>query len=185
MFTMGDVAERSQWDEEFFYRTFGIDGEIIIDHAWGIEPVTMADIKAYKSEGHSLSSGQVLPRPYKYEEARVFFREMLEGLCADMYSKNLITSWCSWYLSYDWRSLEVCPSYDGPLSMDFYGRIHPKHSVGQSKAAGNNEQPEDNHRPDADAVRREDRPPPALPADGCVCRRYPQGYFGVSDEHVR
>lgn len=133
MFTMGDVAERSQWDEEFFYRTFGIDGEIIIDHAWGVEPVTMADIKAYKSEGHSLSSGQVLPRPYKYEEARVVFREMIEGLCADMYSKNLITSWCSWYLSYDWRSLEVCPSYDGPLSMDFYGRIHPKHSVGRVK----------------------------------------------------
>ena len=57
MYTMGDIAERSQWDEEFFYKEFGIDGEILLDHAWGIEPVTMADIKNYKSEGHSLSNG--------------------------------------------------------------------------------------------------------------------------------
>ena len=66
MFTMGDIAARTQWDEEFFYKTFGIDGEILVDHAWGIEPVTMADIKSYKSDGHCLSNGQVLSRPYKY-----------------------------------------------------------------------------------------------------------------------
>ena len=133
MFTMGDVAARTQWDEEFFYKTFGIDGEILIDHAWGIEPVTMQDIKSYKSEGHSLSNGQVLPRPYKYQEARLVFREMIEVLFTDMFTKNLVTQGCSWWVSYDYKSLEACPSYDGPLSMDFYGRIHPKHSNGTVK----------------------------------------------------
>lgn len=133
MFTMGDIAARTQWDEEFFYKTFGIDGEILVDHAWGIEPVTMADIKSYKSDGHSLSNGQVLSRPYKYQEARLVFREMIEVLCTDMFSKNLVTQGCSWWVSYDYKSLEVCPSYDGPLSMDFYGRIHPKHSNGTVK----------------------------------------------------
>ena len=97
MFTMGDVAARTQWDEEFFYKTFGIDGEILIDHAWGIEPVTMKDIKSYKSEGHSLSNGQVLPRPYKYQEAKLVFKEMIEVLCTDMFSKNLVTQVCSWW----------------------------------------------------------------------------------------
>lgn len=133
MFTMGDIAARTQWDEEYFYKTFGIDGEILIDHAWGIEPVTMADIKSYKSDGHSLSNGQVLPRPYQYQEARLVFHEMIEVLCSDMFSKNLVTQGCSWWVSYDYKSLEACPSYDGPLSIDFYGRLHPKHSNGTVK----------------------------------------------------
>ncbi|MBQ6661967.1 MAG: DNA methylase [Firmicutes bacterium] len=131
MFTMGDVAARTQWDEEYFYRTFGIDGEILIDHAWGIEPVTMRDIKAYKSDAHSLSNGQVLPRPYRYPEARVVFREMIEVLAADLFAKNLVPRGCSWWVVYDYKSLEACPGYDGPLSLDFYGRVHPKHSVGR------------------------------------------------------
>lgn len=133
MFTMGDIAERSQWDEEFFYKQFGIDGEILLDHAWGIEPVTMADIKNYKSEGHSLSNSQVLPRPYKYQEARLVFKEMIEVLCNDMFSKNLVTRACTWWVSYDYKSLEACPNYDGPVSLDFYGRLHPKHSNGTVK----------------------------------------------------
>ena len=133
MYTMGDIAERSQWDEEFFYKQFGIDGEILLDHAWGIEPVTMADIKNYKSEGHSLSNGQVLPRPYKYQEARLVFKEMIEVLCNDMFAKNLVTRACTWWVSYDYKSLEACPNYDGPVSLDFYGRLHPKHSNGTVK----------------------------------------------------
>ena len=133
MFTMGDIAARTQYDEEYFYKTFGIDGEILIDHAWGIEPVTMKDIKSYKSESHSLSNGQVLPRPYQYQEARLVFREMIEVLCSDLFSKNLVTKRCSWWVSYDHKSLEAVPYYDGPLSMDFYGRIHPKHSVGTAR----------------------------------------------------
>ena len=130
---MGDIALRSVKDEEFFYRTFGIDGEILIDHAWGIEPVTMEDIKSYKSEAHSLSNGQVLPRPYKYPEARLVFREMIEVLCTDMFTKNLVTKGCTWWVSYDYKSLEACPGYDGPVSIDFYGRLHPKHSNGTVK----------------------------------------------------
>ena len=130
MFTMGDIAARSLWDEEYFYKTFGIDGELLIDHAWGIEPVTMAAIKNYRSESHSLSNGQVLPRPYKYPEARLAFQEMIEVLCSDMFSKRLVAKGCSWWVSYDYKSLELLPNYDGPLSIDYYGRIHPRHSNG-------------------------------------------------------
>ena len=130
MFTMGDVAERSQIDEEWFYKTFGIDAEILIDHAWGIEPVTMQHIKNYKSDNHSLSNGQVLPRPYKYEEVCIVLKEMIDILCYDMYKKNLVSSKFTWWVSYDYKSLEYCPHYDGPLAIDWYGRLHPAHSTG-------------------------------------------------------
>jgi DNA polymerase V len=133
LFTMGDIAERSIYDEEWFYKQFGIDGEILIDHAWGIEPVTMQDIKSYKSTGHSLSNGQVLPRPYVYQEARNVFKEMIEVLCSDLFAKNLVARGCAWWVSYDYKSLDACPGYDGPLSLDFYGRLHPKHSNGSVK----------------------------------------------------
>ncbi len=133
MFTMGDIAARTQWDEEYFYKTFGVDGEIIIDHAWGIEPVTMGDIKSYKSVGHSLSNGQVLPKPYRYTEARLVFREMIDVLCMELFCKNLVARGCSWWVVYDYKSLEAFPGYDGPLSMDFYGRLHPRHSNGTVK----------------------------------------------------
>ena len=130
MFTMGDVAERSQIDEEWFYKTFGIDAEILIDHAWGIEPVTMQHIKNYKSDNHSLSNGQVLPRPYKYDEACTVLKEMIDILCCDMYKKNLVSSKFTWWVSYDYKSLEYCPHYSGPLAIDWYGRLHPAHSTG-------------------------------------------------------
>ena len=130
LYTMGDVAAKSQFDEEWFYRTFGIDGEILIDHAWGIEPVTMRDIKSYRTDNSSLSSGQVLPRPYPFDEARVVFSEMVDGLCADMFTKNLVSPVFSWYVFYDYKSLEACPEYDGPVTLDFYGRLHPSHSGG-------------------------------------------------------
>ena len=130
MFTMGDVAERSVQNEEWFYKEFGIDGEILIDHAWGIEPVTMKDIKHFRPERNSLSNGQVLPRPYKFDEARIVFLEMVDVLCADMYRKGLISRTFVWWISFDWKSLEECPNYDGPLAIDFYGRLHPKHANG-------------------------------------------------------
>ena len=104
--------------------------QILIDHAWGIEPVTMYDIKHYKSDNHSLSNGQVLPHPYKYEEACLVLREMIDILCCDMYKKNLISSRFTWWISYDYKSLEHCPNYDGPVSIDWYGRLHPAHSNG-------------------------------------------------------
>ena len=128
--TMGEIAQMSQWNEEFFFKTFGIDGEILIDHAWGIEPVTMRDIKSYRTSSNSLSNGQVLPRPYKYDEARLVLAEMIEVLCADMFSKGVISQVFTWWVSYDYKSLEACPDYDGPVSIDFYGRLHPCHSNG-------------------------------------------------------
>ena len=130
LFTMGDIAERSQFDEEFFYKTFGIDGEILIAHAWGKDPVTIRDIKNFKPEKHSLSSGQVLSRPYPYEEARIVFAEMIDGLCADMFLKQIISSCFTWWVSFDWKSLEACPDYEGEICLDFYGRLHPKHAHG-------------------------------------------------------
>ena len=133
LFTMGDVAEKSQFDEEWFYKTFGIDGEILIAHAWGRDPVEMKDIKSYHTDSHSLSSGQVLPRPYKYNEARIVFSEMIDHLCCDMYAKNLVARKYSWWVSYDYKSLEVCPNYDGVIVRDFYGRLHPKHHNGTVK----------------------------------------------------
>ena len=130
LFTMGDIAEKTLSDEEFFYRTFGIDGEILIDHAWGIEPVRMEDIKSYKSAANSLSTGQVLPRPYPYGEARIVLQEMLDMLCSDLFTKNLTTPALTWWVSYDYKSLELCPGYSGPVKLDFYGRLHPCHSGG-------------------------------------------------------
>lgn len=133
LFTMGDVAAKTQYDEEWFYKTFGIDGEILIDHAWGIEPVTMKDIKSYRTSNNSLSNGQVLPRPYKYGEARLVLVEMIEVLCADMFAKGVVSPAFSWWVSYDYKSLEAFPGYDGPVSVDFYGRLHPCHNNGTVK----------------------------------------------------
>ena len=130
LYTMGDIATRSQWDEGIFYKVFGIDGEILIDHAWGIEPVTMADIKKYRNKDHSISNGQVLPKAYEYTKARIAFAEMIDQLCEDMYRKNVVCKAVVWWVSYDYRSLEHCPEYDGDVALDFYGRLHPYHSNG-------------------------------------------------------
>ncbi len=136
LFTMGEIATRSLDDEEFFYRVFGIDGEILIDHAWGLEPVRMEDIKSYETAANSLSTGQVLPRPYKFQEARVVFQEMLDMLCADLFTKNLTTPALTWWVSYDHKSLEVHPNYSGPVTLDFYGRLHPVHHNGTVRLRG-------------------------------------------------
>ena len=136
LFTMGEIATRSLDDEEFFYRVFGIDGEILIDHAWGLEPVQMEDIKSYETAANSLSTGQVLPRPYKFQEARVVFQEMLDMLCADLFTKNLTTPALTWWVSYDYKSLEVHPNYSGPVTLDFYGRLHPVHHNGTVRLRG-------------------------------------------------
>ena len=127
--TMGDIARTSIVDEEFLYRLFGIDAEIMIDHAWGIEPCTIADIKAYKPKAHSLSVGQVLPRPYAYDEARLVFAEMVEQLSMDLVNKGLATSCLTFWVSFDPVSLEKC-RYDGPVAIDYYGRLQPKHTGG-------------------------------------------------------
>ena len=130
LFTMGDIARKSRFDEEWFYKEFGIDGEILIDHAWGLEPVTMKDIKSFHTDSHSLSRGQVLSRPYRFSEARLVFSEMIDALCADMFVKKLLSPVFTWWVSYDWKSLEKCPWYTGPVCQDFYGRLHPCHNNG-------------------------------------------------------
>ncbi len=130
MFTMGDIARMSVVDEEWFYREFGVDAEILIDHAWGIEPCTLADIKNYKPKANSRSVGQVLPRPYKFTEARLVFSEMIDQLAADLIERNARTRELSFWVSFDPVSLEELPAYDGPVSPDFYGRLHPGHAVG-------------------------------------------------------
>lgn len=128
--TMGKIAAFSIEHTEWFYKTFGIDAEIIIDHAWGIEPVSMQDIKNYHSDHQSLSIGQVLPRPYSWSESRVIFREMIDVMCSQMHRKHLTSRQFDFWVSYDPVTLEKLPSYDGPLSVDYYGRLHPKHTVG-------------------------------------------------------
>ena len=127
--TMGDIARTSVEDEEFLYRLFGIDAEILIDHAWGIEPCTLADIKAYRPRAHSLSVGQVLPRPYAFGEGRLVFSEMVEQLSMDLVKKGLATDCLTFWVAFDPVSLEKC-QYDGPLAVDYYGRLHPKHTNG-------------------------------------------------------
>ncbi len=130
LYTMGEIAAMSYINEEFFYKTFGIDGEIMIDHAWGIEPVSMPDIKNYRTVSSSLSSGQVLPRPYQFQEACLVFSEMVDGLCADLCLKNMTARTFTFWASYDPLSLEKVPDYSGPLCVDFYGRLYPGHSGG-------------------------------------------------------
>ena len=134
--TMADSALRSCFDEELFYKMFGIDAEILIDHAWGFEPVTMSDIKNYRSSEHSLSNGQVLPKPYPYEQARIVFAEMIDHSCAELFNRELITDNLTWWVIYDYKSLEKVPDYDGELSVDFYGRLHPYHSNGTVRLRG-------------------------------------------------
>ena len=128
LYTMGDIASMSLTNEAFFYEMFGINAEILIDHAWGIEPTQMSDIKSYKTESHSLSTGQVLPRPYRYGEGLLVFREMADLLCADLFSKDLTTQALTWWVSYDPESLNECPAYTGPVTVDFYGHVLPKNA---------------------------------------------------------
>ena len=133
MFTLGDVATAALYDEGQFYKMFGIDAEILLDHVWGIEPCLMSDIKSYKNKSHSLSKGQVLPRPYAYDEAKLVFTEMIDLLATDLLSQNLTAGGLSFWVSFDPKSLEENPYYEGPVSIDFYGRLHPCHVGGSFK----------------------------------------------------
>ena len=127
--TMGDVARMSLKNPRFLYDEFGIDAEILIDHAWGIEPVGMKEIKNYKSEVKSLGSGQVLHEPYSFEKAKIIVREMAELLALDLFRKKLVTGSITLYVGYDVGSLEV-PGFDGEVVRDYYGRELPKPAHG-------------------------------------------------------
>lgn len=125
MFTMGDIARMSLKDENLLYKIFGIDAEILIDHAWGYEPVEMKNIKSYKSEQKSLTSGQVLHCPYDYTKARIIIKEMAELLALDLYKKKFVCSSITLTVGYDCSSLENNNDYNGDVVTDFYGRRIP------------------------------------------------------------
>ena len=135
IFTMGDIAQMSTVDEEWFYKQFGVDAELLIDHAWGVEPCTLADIKKYRPRANSRSVGQVLPRPYKFDEARLVFSEMIDQLAMDLVERRTRTRELSFWVSFDPVTLEELPSYEGPVSPDFYGRLRPGHAVGTVRLA--------------------------------------------------
>jgi len=127
--TMGDIARTSLNNPEILYDEFGIDAEILIDHAWGLEPVGMKEIKGYKSEAKSLGSGQVLHEPYTYEKAKIIVREMAELLALDLFKKKLVASSITLQVGYDIESLDL-PDFDGEVVTDFYGRQTPKPAHG-------------------------------------------------------
>lgn len=129
MYTMGDIARRSLTDEERLYQIFGIDAEILIDHAWGIEPTTMEDIKNYKPSTNSLSSGQVLSTPYTTDKAKIIVREMTELLVLDMVRKHVVTDNITLDINYDRENVDN-GKYKGELQVDHYGRLVPMHSHG-------------------------------------------------------
>lgn len=136
MFTMGDIALRSE-DEEYgerlLHKLFGVNAELLIDHAWGWEPVTMADVKGYVPEDHSLGQGQVLMRPYEYEEGRLIVREMTDLLALDLVEKGLVTDSIVLTVNYDIENLTDPvrrKKYRGEIVRDYYGRKAPKHAHG-------------------------------------------------------
>ena len=133
MRTMGDVARRSLSHEDWFYAQFGVNAELLIDHAWGWEPVTMADVKAYRPTTHSMSNGQVLPRAYPYEQACIVMREMIDSATLDLVAKHLVTNQLTITIGYDVENIsnpELRAHYSGPIHIDHYGRPTPVHSHG-------------------------------------------------------
>lgn len=133
MFTMGDVAMRSLYDEDRLYKLFGVNAELLIDHAWGWEPCTIADIKAYKPSSNSISSGQVLQYAYSFEKARLVVREMTEGLVLDLVDKGLVTDQLVLTVGYDRENLadpNRRGAYKGEVATDYYGRAVPKKAHG-------------------------------------------------------
>ena len=123
LFTMGDIALQSIKDEDLLYKEFGINAELLIDHAWGYEPCTMKDIKSYVPENNSLSSGQVLSEPYNYEQGKLIVKEMAELLSLDLVKKGLLTDQLALAVGYDVIDLE---NYQGELKKDYIGREMPK-----------------------------------------------------------
>lgn len=133
LFTMGDVAQCSVHNEEMLYKEFGKNAVYLIDQAWGREPVDIASIKAYKPESTSISSGQVLTRPYTFEETRIIIREMVDKLVLELVEKGLLTDQIVLMVGYDIENLTDSnrrESYKGEIKTDRYGREVPKHARG-------------------------------------------------------
>ena len=131
--TMGKLARLSIQNEELLYQMFGVNAELLIDHAWGWEPCTIADVKAYRPETNSFSSGQVLQEPYDFEKARVVIKEMAEGMALSLVSKRMVTDQIVLTVGYDAESLtrpEIRDKYHGEITTNYYGKAVPKHAHG-------------------------------------------------------
>ena len=139
MFTMGDVARMSELNEDLLYKLFGKNAELLIDHAWGWEPTTIAAIKAYKPSSNSLGSGQVLHCPYEAEKAKLVLREMADMLSLDLVEKGLVTDQLVVTIGYDIENLtdpQRRKKYHGDIVKDHYGRQIPKHAHGTINLEG-------------------------------------------------
>ena len=133
IYTMGDIARCSIENEELLYKLFGVNAELLIDHAWGWEPCTIKDIKSYKPERNSISSGQVLHCPYTFNKAKIIIKEMADLLALDLVKKNLVTNQLVLTIGYDIDNLtipEIRNKYNGDITYDHYGREVPKHAHG-------------------------------------------------------
>lgn len=136
IYTMGDIAKCSIgsdtefYNENLLYKLFGINAELLIDHAWGWEPCTIEDVKSYKPDTKSISSGQVLIRPYSFDETAVIVREMAELLALDLVDKKVTTNQIVLTLNYDTENIKK--GYKGEITVDGYGRKIPKHAHGTS-----------------------------------------------------
>ena len=136
IFTMGDIAKMSLENEDFLYKLFGVNAELLIDHAWGYEPCTIKSIKEYMPKTNSISSGQVLHCPYTSNDAKLIVKEMAEQLALDLVSKNLVTNQLVLEIGYDVENLnnkEISESYRGEVTVDRYGRKIPKHAHRNNK----------------------------------------------------
>ncbi len=131
--TMGDIARCSLKNEDFLYNMFGVNAELLIDHAWGWEPVSMDMVKAYRPETNSICNGQVLHEPYTADRARVVTIEMADAVSLDLIDKGLLTDQIVLTIGYDTNSLtnpDISTRYHGRVKTDFYGRKVPEHSHG-------------------------------------------------------
>lgn len=137
IYTMGDIARCSlggpgdYYNEDLLYKMFGVNAELLIDHAWGFEPCRMEDIKAYKPENSSMGSGQVLQCAYDFQKAKLVLREMTEQLVLELVDKGLVTDQMVLAVSFDRSSLanpEIRKTYKGEVSIDHHGREYPKHA---------------------------------------------------------
>ena len=127
LFTMGDIARQALKNDQILYREFGIDAEILIDHAFGYEPCGMKDIKSYKSQQKAMSSGQVLHQPYDFEKGLIIIREMAEALALDLFQKKETATSITLMVGYDKEGLE---NYEGELVRDYIGRLMPRPAHG-------------------------------------------------------
>ena len=134
--TMGDLARLSLQNEEIFFREFGVDAEILIDHAWGMESCGMEQIKAYKPATKSLANGQVLPRAYSWEEGRLAVKEMTEQVVLGLVEQGYVAEGVTLYVGYQILSKEGASSYQGPLKVNYYGRKVPPSVHGTGKLGG-------------------------------------------------